>query len=177
MQNIFFDISIFISYENLSEPYCGFRSILLNIVSSTVYCNHIHLSQFHNHAQQLKVKNSGGPLDNQTWHIRTADHNKSLVFILIQLRFGQRSSLPFYLQSMIVQWPARICRCQLLRMIVKLAYWDHVHFNHPQPTVSRYSVDSIDRRSIDSRSTYRPTLGKLQHSTDILPHYRYLTDT
>ena len=23
--------------------------------------------QFHNHAQQLKVKNSGGPLDNQTW--------------------------------------------------------------------------------------------------------------
>ena len=46
---------------------------------------------------------------------------------------------------------------------------DHVHFNHPRPTVGRYSigrysVDSIDRHSIDSRSTYRPTLGKLQHT-------------
>ena len=26
------------------------------------------ISQFHNHAQWLKVRNSGGPLDNQTWH-------------------------------------------------------------------------------------------------------------
>ena len=25
------------------------------------------MSHFHNHAQQIKVKNSGGPLDNQTW--------------------------------------------------------------------------------------------------------------
>ena len=25
------------------------------------------ISQFHNHAQSLKVTNSGGPLDNQTW--------------------------------------------------------------------------------------------------------------
>ena len=25
------------------------------------------MNQFHNHAQYLKVKNSGGPLDNQTW--------------------------------------------------------------------------------------------------------------
>ena len=24
-------------------------------------------NQFHYHEQQLKVKNSGGPLDNQTW--------------------------------------------------------------------------------------------------------------
>ena len=26
----------------------------------------MYINQFHNHA--LKVKNSGGPLDNQTWH-------------------------------------------------------------------------------------------------------------
>ena len=26
------------------------------------------ISQFHNHAQQLKGTNSGGPLDNQTWY-------------------------------------------------------------------------------------------------------------
>ena len=25
------------------------------------------MNQFHNHAQYLKVKNCGGPLDNQTW--------------------------------------------------------------------------------------------------------------
>ena len=29
--------------------------------------NSISLSQCHNHAQYLKVRNSGGPLDNQTW--------------------------------------------------------------------------------------------------------------
>ena len=26
------------------------------------------MSQFHNHVQLLKMENSGGPLDNQTWH-------------------------------------------------------------------------------------------------------------
>ena len=36
------------------------------------------MSQFHNHAQSLKVTDSGGPLDNQTWHTyKMAAHNKS----------------------------------------------------------------------------------------------------
>ena len=37
-----------------------------------MYCavvKHSLTSQFHNHAQSLKVQLSGGPLDNQTWHI------------------------------------------------------------------------------------------------------------
>ena len=37
---------------------------LYNIYSS----NNMVLSQFHNHVQALKVNNSSGPLDNQTWH-------------------------------------------------------------------------------------------------------------
>ena len=37
---------------------------LYNIYSS----NNVILSQFHNHVQALKVNNSSGPLDNQTWY-------------------------------------------------------------------------------------------------------------
>ena len=53
------------------------------------------------------MQSSGGPLDNQL-EVRTAGRNKSftsLVFILTQLHFGQWSSLPFCLPSLIVQWP------------------------------------------------------------------------
>ena len=55
----------------------------------------------------------------------TADCNKkvkSFVFMLTQLYFGQWSSLPFCLPSLIVQWPTRIFHVQLLHMIVNLAY-------------------------------------------------------
>ena len=43
-------------------------------------------------------------------------------YSLTQLYFGQWSSLPFCLSSLIVQWPARIFHLLLLCMIVKLAY-------------------------------------------------------
>ena len=33
----------------------------------SVLCEYYSISQFHNHAQYLKVKHSGGPLHNQTW--------------------------------------------------------------------------------------------------------------
>ena len=46
----------------------------------------------------------------------------NLVFVLTQLHFGQQGSLPFCLQSLIVQWPVRMFHFQLLCMIVKLAY-------------------------------------------------------
>ena len=49
----------------------------------------ILVNQFHNHAQQLKLKNPCGPLDNQTWGTNG---------------FGF-CSLPFSLPSLIVQWP------------------------------------------------------------------------
>ena len=66
------------------------------------------VSQFHNHAQWLKVKNSGGPLDSQTWHTNGWPQQKlpiqSLVFVLTQLHLGQWSSCP---PSFNVQWPAR----------------------------------------------------------------------
>ena len=48
-------------------------------------------------------------------------HNKSfqsLVIVLTQLHFGQWSSLPFCLPTLIVQWPARSFHFSLLRMIV-----------------------------------------------------------
>ena len=56
---------------------------------------------------------------------QTSDHSKSfqsLVFILTQLHFGQWSSLPFCLPSLIVQQPARVFHLWLLHMIVKVAY-------------------------------------------------------
>ena len=56
------------------------------------------IGQFPNHAQQLKVRNSG----NKSFSFQ------SLVFVLTQLHFGQWSSLPFCLPSLTVQWPARI---------------------------------------------------------------------
>ena len=48
------------------------------------------MSQFHNHAQSLKVKNSGGPLDNQTWHTdnwpqRKLDKYQWLLFYYLPL--------------------------------------------------------------------------------------------
>ena len=58
----------------------------------------------------VKVNDSGGPLDNQTW-LQTANCNKifqSLVFALTQLHYGQWSSLPFCLLSLVFQWPNRI---------------------------------------------------------------------
>ena len=58
-----------------------------------------------------------------TWRTNSCLANKSfqcLVFALTQLRFGQWSSLPFCLPSLIVQRPARIVHFSLLRMIVKL---------------------------------------------------------
>ena len=36
----------------------------------------IVISQFHNHAQYLKGKNSGGPLDNQTWYTNSWPEQK-----------------------------------------------------------------------------------------------------
>ena len=45
---------------------------------------------------------------------------QSLVFVLTQLHYGQCSSLPFCLPSLIVQWPARMFQFRLLCMIVKL---------------------------------------------------------
>ena len=66
----------------------------------------IVISQFHNHAQYLKGKNSGGPLDNQTWY--TNKSFQSLVLVLTQLHCGQWSSFPFCLPSLIVQCLAKI---------------------------------------------------------------------
>ena len=40
--------------------------------------------------------------------LATTKASKVLVFVLIQLHFGQWSSLPFYLPTLIVQWPARL---------------------------------------------------------------------
>ena len=57
---------------------------------------------------------------------QTAGHNESLqrfIFVLTQLHFGQWSSLPFCLPSLIVQWPARFFCFQLQWMIVILSYW------------------------------------------------------
>ena len=48
---------------------------------------------------------------------------QSLVFLLTQLHFGQWSSLPFSMSSLIIQWPVRIFCFYLLHMIVELAYW------------------------------------------------------
>ena len=50
------------------------------------------ISQFHNHAQQVEVTNSGGPISNQTY-IQTTARNKNFHFFPAQLHFGQRFSI------------------------------------------------------------------------------------
>ena len=78
------------------------------------------ISQFHNHAQSLKVKTSGGPLDNQTWQTEW----KTTPLTKVQLCEHENQTLEAYMllqtccmQNVIVQWPARICYFYLLRMI------------------------------------------------------------
>ena len=73
------------------------------------------ISQFYNHVQRLKGKNSGRPLDNKTWDTNDWPQHKPIL--------TQWSSLPFCVSSLIVQWPARICHFYVLHMIVKLAYY------------------------------------------------------
>ena len=47
------------------------------------------MSQFHNHAQYLKVTNSVGPLDNPTWQQLAAEKNlPKFGSVLMQLHFG-----------------------------------------------------------------------------------------
>ena len=48
-------------------------------ISSSMHFNpkiSTFISQFHNHAQYLKVNNSGRPLDNQTWHTNGSPQQK-----------------------------------------------------------------------------------------------------
>ena len=77
-------------------------------------------TNFSPYKQVLTSSHSGGPLDNQTWHPMAA--TKAFKVWFSQLHFGQWSSLPFCLQTFIVQWRTRIFYFLLLRMIVKLAY-------------------------------------------------------
>ena len=66
-----------------------------------------------------KSPNTGGPLDN----LAAAKTSKSLVFVLTQLHFGQRSSLPSVCQvDCPVAGQMYYTFTSVLRMIVKLAY-------------------------------------------------------
>ena len=66
--------------------------------------------QFQNHAQSLKVKNSGGPLNKQTWQTEW----KTAPLAKVQLCEYENQTLEALvaasrLSKLIVQWPARIC--------------------------------------------------------------------
>ena len=65
------------------------------------------------------VRSLRKPIHNPTW--RTNGWLQQKLLVPTQLHFCQRSSPPFCLPSLIVQWPARIVHFSLLRMIVKLA--------------------------------------------------------
>ena len=68
----------------------------------------LHPSQFHNHAQYLKVKYSGRPLDSQTWQTewKTAPLAKVQLCEKIKLwKLLLQSAV--CLTSLIVLWPAR----------------------------------------------------------------------
>ena len=82
----------------------------------------IPVKQFHNHAQWLKVKNSGGPLDNQTWQTgwKTAAldkrwlceyENQTLEAFVAASRLYAKFDCPVARQNFLP-----------LRLIVKLAY-------------------------------------------------------
>ena len=71
----------------------------------------LHTSQFHNHAQYLKVKYSGRPLDSQTWQTEW----KTAPLAKVQLCEYENQTLEAFvaasrlyaIYSLIVLWPAR----------------------------------------------------------------------
>ena len=108
------------------------------------------ISQFHNHAQQLKVKIPGGPLDNQTWQTEW----KTAPLAELQLCENKKTNFGSFgcdqisfIQSLIVQWPTRMyfqlllatvhdCKTGLLNFLSNDVLKDSLQFQ-------RYTIDGF----------------------------------